>query len=181
MIRVFSFQPEYFNNNGDQGNLELLRTLLRRQGSDYKFTAKLQDADFALFGDASIAAMEHFDAELRDLQEQLVARHDAGAPTLLVGSSYEFFAPMLGFTGNPRPRRSEFVISNGIFGYRNSDKDLPVFHRHEMFWGTQLFGPILAKNPILTAELLDALGYEARFTEDELNWISQLRAVASDE
>ena len=181
MIRVFSFQPEYFNNNGDQGNLEVLRALLRRQGSDYKFTAKLQDADFALLGDASIAAMEHFDAELRELQEQLVARLDAGAPTLLVGSSYEFFAPMLGLTSSLMPRRSEFVSSNGIFGYRNSDRDLTVFHRHGLFWGTQLFGPILAKNPNLTAELLGAFGYELSFSESELNWISQLRAVASDE
>lgn len=181
MIRVFSFQPEYFNNNGDQGNLEVLRALLRRQGSDYKFTAKFQDADFVLFGDASIAAMEHFESELRDLQEQLVARHEAGAPTLLVGSSYEFFAPLLGLSGNPMARRSEFVNSNGVFGYRNSEKDLPVFHRNGMFWATQLFGPILAKNPTLTAELLGAFGYEAKFTEDELSWISQLRTVASDE
>ena len=178
MIRVFNFEPKFFNNNGDQGSIEVLTVLLQRQGAAIQFVDSLDDADFALFGDASIATMEHFRDRLAKFSSSLLDRHAAGAPTLLVGSCYEHFAQQLGLPLRPMERQSDFEESAGVFGYRNSVLDLPSFYENGLFWGTQLFGPLLAKNPQLTARLMSHFGYEAAYTAQELSWVDEIRRRA---
>ncbi|MEL0261711.1 MAG: hypothetical protein VXA38_06315, partial [Aquiluna sp.] len=65
MITYFSFQPEHFNNNGDQGNLEVLKSLI---GDSFSPTESIDLANFVMFGDASIAVMQHHAAALEKLR-----------------------------------------------------------------------------------------------------------------
>jgi len=91
MITYFTFEPEYFNNNGDQGNIEVLLHFLKRSGHKVKRVDSPKDADFVLIGDGSLAVVEHFAKKLGALRNEIKKRFDAGKPTLVVGSSFEFF------------------------------------------------------------------------------------------
>lgn len=176
MIKVFSFRPEYFNNNGDQGNLEALS----------HFTGKsldlvdIEKAEFALFGDGSRAAIREFGAELEAMVPELQRRLDTKAPTLIVGSAYEFFAPKL--SGLPAlsygPRVSEFREANhssiNVKGYRNSeviDSDLFV---SGYFVATTLYGPVLAKNIELLEHMAKGLSLQVNVSERQRSWIAKL-------
>ena len=176
MIKVFSFRPEFFNNNGDQGNLEAIRHFLN---VEIEFSA-IDEADFVLIGDASRAAMREFDKELLALTPALQERLDKGLPTLVIGSSYEFYSELL--AGTPRlsygARASEFRTAKfaelTVRGYRNSevvDQDLFVSGAFVM---TTLFGPVLAKNPQLLQLMARNFGCEANFSPLELEWIEKL-------
>lgn len=176
MIRVFSFRPEYFNNNGDQGNLEALSHFTNQTVE----LVELEKADFALFGDGSRAAIREFTSELEGLVPELQKRLDTGAPTLLVGSAYEFFAPRL--SGLPvlkyGKRVSEFRdVSAGsidVKGYRNTeviDEDLYVSGH---FIATMMYGPVLAKNIGLLDHVAKGLSLEINVSESQQSWISKL-------
>ena len=176
MTSVFSFRSQYFNNNGDQGNLEALEHYSKQRFPK----ASIEEADFVLFGDASRAAMREYESGLESCVPVLEQRLSRGLPTLLVGSCYEFFAPRL--SGMPKleygQRVSEFreVEASGIRvrGYRNSEvlgQDLFI---ERLFVGTTLFGPVLAKNLELTKRMAAGLGLELSVTNEERQWIEQL-------
>lgn len=176
MINVFSFHPEYFNNNGDQGNLEALSHFTRCDLNP----ESIDKADFVLFGDASRAAMRHFDAELDSLMPALQRRIDAGEPTLLVGSCFEFFSE--GLHGLPRPvhgeRVSEFrsATSDGITakGYRNSTIVSGDLFIKGSFIGTTLFGPVLAKNIALLERVANSMNLQIEISQAEREWIEKI-------
>ena len=84
--------PEHFNNNGDQGNIEVLSTELKAAKVEHAAMDKIEEADFVLFGDASRAAMRHYESELEGYRPLIRDRFSEGLATLLVGSCYEFFA-----------------------------------------------------------------------------------------
>jgi CobQ-like glutamine amidotransferase family enzyme len=159
MIKLFSFEPHYFNNNGDQGNLEVIKHLLTEQKVKFKITSTIEEADFVLIGDASQAVMEEYSKQLGKFRKHIAARHRKGLPTLLVGSAYEFFAETLELDFQRQPRESKFVkTQDEYFGYRNSDNSLPICHVKDAFVATSLFGPVLIKNPALLEKVLVALG-----------------------
>jgi CobQ-like glutamine amidotransferase family enzyme len=177
MIKIFTFEPEYFNNNGDQGNLQVITALLEQQKKKYKFVTTAKEADFVLIGDCSLASLEHFDKQLGKLSKLVADRYSKGLPTLLVGNAYEYFAPQFGLTLNRVKRESRFVTTaEGHFGYRNSDNDLPVCLVNGAFIATSLFGPVLAKNPQLLTLTMSALGAAARLSEQALGWIEAIRS-----
>jgi hypothetical protein len=159
MIKLASFRPGFFNNNGDQGNLDVLTAQLAAIGQAFEVTDDCQSSDFLLIGDSSIAVHENFQEELRDLLPELKIRLLAGKPTLLVGRSWEFFAPLLGVELNEGPRESKFVklkvSDHEVVGYHNSTVVEPRLFISGAFIGTTLFGPLLAKNP----SVLKMLGY----------------------
>lgn len=176
MIRVFSFRPEYFNNNGDQGNLEALSFFTKQPLK----MVDIEDAEMVLIGDGSRAAIREFEGELIDMLPDLQKRYAEGLPTLLVGSAYEFFMERIPLVERPTYglRESEFreVTVEGITvkGYRNSElvgEDLVLSGG---FIGTTLFGPVLAKNPALLERIAKFLGVEVQISPDELDWISKL-------
>ena len=177
MIRVFSFEPNYFDNNGDQGNVEILLHQLAQQGKKFKLVTEAEKADFVLIGDASNAVMEKYSKQLAKLRKTIAQRFAQGLPTLLVGSAYEFFAAEMGLTPKVVKRESKFITtSEGYFGYRNSDKDLPVCLVKDSFIATSLFGPVLAKNPQLLARVLKAVGAELKLSAQALEWIEIIRS-----
>ena len=182
MIRVFSFRPEYFNQNGDQGNLEALSHFTGQTLEQSDFDS----ADFVLFGDASRAAMREFSEQLHGFVPGLQKRLDSGKPTLLVGSCYELFAPML--SGMPEfvfaERRSEFsettVADIEIFGYRNTEVSTPEVFVNGGFVGTVYFGPVFAKNPELLGIVVKQLGFEVSVSQEERRWLQEIRSTISD-
>jgi CobQ-like glutamine amidotransferase family enzyme len=156
--------PTYFNNNGDQGNIEVLSKQLQWRGVQYSVTtAALQDSDFLLVGDGSRAVMREFGSELDAITELLAERLRTGKSTLLVGSAHEFFCsrlPGLPELGNaPRVSEHREVSSGGlsVFGYRNNEIDNDLFIE-QAFISTSLFGPILAKNENLLNIVLNSMG-----------------------
>ena len=176
MTKVFTFQPEYFNNNGDQGNLEALAHFTK-QPLD---SVGINEAAFVLVGDASRAAMRHFLVELDEILPTLQHRLENSLPTLIIGSSFEYFSGRL--SGMPKPvhgeRVSEFrtAKSDGVeaSGYRNSTLVSQDLFIRGAFVGTTLFGPVLAKSPQLLRRITDALGLSVSMTTQEKEWISKI-------
>lgn len=177
MTTVFSFQPEYFNQNGDQANLEVLEyatgSRLTRIGDPA--------ADLLVVGDASRAAMRKFSSEMQALQPHIEERLELGRPTLLVGSSFEFYSDRSEMLPKlPRgPRVSKFVkvdhAGSEVVGYRNSEVvDSELFIRGA-FVGTLLFGPLLAKNPDLLSMFANALGLDFSLDDSYRELVSQVR------
>lgn len=164
MIKLATFMPTYFNNNGDQGNIEVLSKQLEWRGVQYSVTStELQDSDFLLVGDGSRAVMREFESELSAITELVAERLRTGKATLLVGSTHEFFCSRL--PGLPElqeaPRVSEHreVSSSDlrVFGYRNNEIDNDFFIE-QSFISTSLFGPILAKNENLLNIVMNSMG-----------------------
>lgn len=164
MIKLATFMPKYFNNNGDQGNIEVLAKQLEWRGVQYSVTStELKDSDFLLVGDGSWAVMREIKSELAAITELLAERLRTGKATLLLGSAHEFFCSRL--PGLPElkyaPRVSEHreVVSGDlrVFGYRNNEIDVDFF-MEQAFISTSLFGPILAKNENLLKIVLGSMG-----------------------
>jgi len=169
--------PEHFNNNGDQGNIEVLSLELKAAKVEHAVVDKIEEADFVLFGDASRAAMRHYESELEGYRPLIRERFSKGLGTLLVGSSYEFFAKDLGLELRQVARKSEFV-SGEYFGYRNTEYDLDPVTRNGLFVATSLYGPFLAKNPGYLSDLLIGLGIQPNLDPERLSWIEKIREVS---
>jgi CobQ-like glutamine amidotransferase family enzyme len=164
MIKLATFMPEYFNNNGDQGNIEVLAKQLQWRGAKYTVTStEFADSDFLLVGDGSRAVMREFESELASISDLVAGRLRTGKATLLVGSAHEFFCSRLPELPELKkaPRVSEHrEVSSGdlrVFGYRNNEIDVDFFIE-QAFISTSLFGPIFAKNQILLNIVLTSMG-----------------------
>ena len=181
MIRISSFRPEHFDNNGDQGNIEALRYCLNSQQIEHLVTDQIsQEDDLVLVGDASIAAINHYEVELLDLVPLLTSRLADGRATLLIGRSYELLAPHLGIQLQLGARSSEFMKVptdfGEVIGYHNSELVEPRFFSNENFLGTTLFGPVLAKNPQLLKRIASALGYQGELQQWQLDFPAEISA-----
>ena len=165
MIKLYSMDSKLFNNNGDQGNLEVLQAILMDQAVEFSTTEFLEDADFALIGDCSIGVLEHRRSELDALVTALLARKERGQATLIVGRPFEYLAEKLGIELQLGKRESQFVEANSntmkAFGYHNSEVVSPRLWNHGAFIGTTLFGPLLGKNPEVLKAVLLSLGLNA--------------------
>ena len=166
MIKLSSFKPEFFDNNGDQGNLAVISAQFAALNVEFEITNDYQGSDFLLVGDCSIAVLNHFETELLELLPALKMRLMAGKPTLLVGRSYEYFAPLLDIDLKHGERESKFVslrvLDHDVFGYHNSTVVEPRLHVSGSFIGTTLFGPLFAKNPQLLKKIASSLGVELK-------------------
>lgn len=187
MTHYFSFAPEHFNNNGDQGNIEVLRYFLTSQGVEFEQTDAIESADFVLIGDASRAAIAHYELELFELVPILQARFDQGLPTLIVGSSYELLAGRIrGLEAQQLgPRFSGFAsteLTPGIRvgGYKNSEMVGADIEMSGLFIATKYFGPVLAKNPELLDMILVGLGAQmAQWPKQMLDLVQLVRQTSS--
>jgi CobQ-like glutamine amidotransferase family enzyme len=178
--------PEYFNNNGDQGNIEVLKKQLEWRGVEFSLSSSdLDDSDFLLVGDGSRAVMREFESDLSSLSALLQERLDTGKATLLVGSSHEYFCAKIPELPNLKTfsRVSEFrEVTSGsqkAFGYRNTDKDLDLFV-DRAFISTSLFGPVLAKNQNLLNLVLASMGVNRELSSEHQARLDEvLKAVRS--
>lgn len=178
MTSVFSFEAQFFNQNGDQGNLAVLEHVTEKK------LLKIDDptADLVIIGDASRAAMRRFAPELTALIPAIEQRLLEGLPTLLVGSSFEFYSERCEMlpTLTRGPRESKFVKVNHdgsqVVGYRNSDVLGSELFVRGCFVGTLLFGPLLAKNPDLLGLFSESLGLETEAQDSYWQLTEQVRA-----
>lgn len=178
MTSVFSFEAQFFNQNGDQGNLAVLEHVTGKK------LLKIDDptADLVIIGDASRAAMRRFTPELTALIPAIEQRLREGLPTLLVGSSFEFYCEQSDVlpTLTRGPRESKFVTVNHggsqVVGYRNSDVLGSELFVRGCFVGTLLFGPILAKNPDLLRLFSESLGLKLEVQNSYWQLTEQVRA-----
>lgn len=188
MSTYFSFHPEHFNNNGDQGNLEVLGFFLKAQGIDFESTEDISSADFVLIGDASRAAVRNYGKELLETASALHQRHASGMATLIVGSSFEFLASKVPWMAEPEYgapvsefRTLETVGGESVLGYRNSKMLGSDFILQGNFITTTFFGPILAKNPDLLDQILIACGgLAAEWSQDMKTWVEKIRDTRPD-
>ena len=175
MSTYFSFNAEHFNNNGDQGNIAVLKFFLGRQDIALEEVNEITEAAFVLVGDASRAALREYAVPMMEMASGLEVRHAAGLPTLLIGSSYEFYASRVSWLETPKLgesvsefRTTETNEAGQVFGYRNSRVMDFDFDRKGDFIATTFFGPILAKNPVVLDQILIACGGQAAVWPEEM-------------
>lgn len=186
MISYFSFHPKHFNNNGDQGNLEVISYFLAAQGVGFEQAETVDLADFVLIGDGSRAAIRHYTQHLTELIPALQSRYDSGKATLIVGSTYEFFMGKIrGLDAQEQGERvsafsSTEIDGSMIGGYRNSELTGPDAQIKGAFIATKYFGPLLAKNPEILDLVLTEIGAQkASWPTEMLELVKQIRELSS--
>ncbi|MFM1783955.1 MAG: hypothetical protein RLZZ579_232, partial [Actinomycetota bacterium] len=156
---------------------------LAARGIDFEQAgqSQAQNADFLLIGDASRAALRFYQPGLEALVSILIERLNNERPTLIVGSSYEFLSSRIGLNASVETTRvSDFVsirVNNSdVVGYLNSSSNLPGLEIRGGFIATKLYGPLLAFNPDLLADILHRLGAEPAYPEGMLKSVESYRA-----
>jgi CobQ-like glutamine amidotransferase family enzyme len=189
-IKLVSLFPKHLDLNGDQANLLVLAKRLQWRGvaADIVAVDKGQsipnDAALIFLGHGSMAAWADIEFDLNRLLgdiRQLVAD---GAAFMAVATGHEraINLGLLGGPVNPSSRISRFEIAEfedqEILGYLNSATDAPTIQKRGLLLGTQLHGPVFAKNPTFAdsylAEIAKSRGVE--FIGAELNTNSSLVA-----
>jgi CobQ-like glutamine amidotransferase family enzyme len=169
ILKFVSLFPAHLNLNGDQANLDVLTKRLSWFGHEAQITSvdKVNTpptkADLIFIGHGSIAAWKdiepHLGAQLIWIRDQL----RNGAMLFAVASGYERAISMGLFQGslNETQRISKFEIAatrfGEVLGYLNAATEAPVFQEQDGNIGTQLHGPVMAKNPIFADLVLSEL------------------------
>ena len=169
ILNFVTLFPGHLNLNGDQANLDVLSKRLSWFGHEAQITSvdkghtPSTNADLIFIGHGSIAAWKdiepHLEAQLIWIKEQL----RSGALLFAVASGYERAISMDLFQGslNETARISKFEIVESrlgeVLGYLNAATDAPVFQVQDGNIGTQLHGPLMAKNPRLADQLLSEM------------------------
>ena len=181
MIRLLELYPEHLNLNGDRGNLLILQRRLEWASVQVQvFTHRAGQPlpatppDFVLLGHGSPAAWRQIYADLAKCAQTLENWLAAGTQLLAVSSG---FAALHGLFGSlpvsveRKDRSSKFIsdVFEGqeLVGYLNSELDLPNLHIDENFIGTNLHGPILAKNVWLADAIISKLDAEPGVVDEE--------------
>lgn len=163
-LKFVALYPSHLDLNGDQANLKVLAKRLAWRGLQAEIVALQKgmdipaDADLIFIGHGSMAAWQDIKTDIQRLLPSIKKHLDAGKAFMAVASGYELSFELGLFAGSlePRPRVSKFEIAdlNGtqVLGYLNSASNSPVIEKHGLTLGTQLHGPVFAKNP----ELADA-------------------------
>ena len=173
-IKLVSLFPKHLDLNGDHGNLLVLAKRLQWRGiaSDIVSIDKGQsipkDAALIFLGHGSMAAWADIESELDHLLDDIKQLIADGAAFMAVATGHEraIRLGLLGGTANATNRISKFEIAElegqEILGYLNSATDAPVIQKQRLLVGTQLHGPVFAKNPLFAdsylAEIAQARG-----------------------
>lgn len=197
MIRLLELYPDHLNLNGDRGNLLVLQRRLEWAEievtvSSYQAGGSLggQAPDFVLLGHGSPAAWRQIYADLARIAPTLQTWIDGSTQMLAVSSGFAALHGLL--SGLPSevnkvPRISKFEVAEfadeQIVGYKNTDLDLPTIERFGNLIGTVLHGPLLAKNPKLSEEILSGIlgnGQSENFelSEPVKNYVEDARKLA---
>jgi len=159
-IKLVALFPNHLDLNGDQSNLLILAKRLQWRGVAAEIIAVNKgqsipkDAALIFLGHGSMAAWADIEPELNRMLgdiKQLIAN---GAAFMAVATGHEraINLGLLGGTANANDRISKFEITElegqEILGYLNSATDAPVIQKRGLLLGTQLHGPVFAKNPL---------------------------------
>lgn len=158
-FRIATFFPEHLDLNGDQANLLVASKRLEWLGYEVKISAIEQDTelpsdtDFIFVGHGSIAAWADIKESMAHAITWIANSVQKGCGFMAVASGQEWAirSGLLAGDANPTERISKFEIAEiegrEILGYLNSSTRAPVIQKDGLALGTQLHGPVLAKNP----------------------------------
>jgi CobQ-like glutamine amidotransferase family enzyme len=184
-VRLVSLFPEHLNLNGDQANLLVASKRLEWFGYESEIVSvgmgeDIPDGAHLIFlGHGSLAAWNYLSADLERLVPQIRNSITQGSGFMAIASGYEK-AIRLGFFGgdlSAKKRVSKFEVVNlgnlEVLGYLNSTTKAPVIQKDELSLGSQLHGPLFAKNPDLVdsylAEILAAKNYSVAKKQEKNN------------
>jgi hypothetical protein len=158
-FRIATFFPEHLDLNGDQANLLVASKRLEWLGFEVeiasidKATKLPLYADLIFVGHGSLAAW----ADIQDFMTNAITwisqSVQEGSAFMAVASGHEWAirSGLLAGDAMPTERISKFEIAEvegrEVLGYLNSSTSAPVIQKTDLLLGTQLHGPILAKNP----------------------------------
>lgn len=169
ILNLVSLYANHLNLNGDQANLVVMQKRHQWRGGTvaHQVVAKGQDipveADLIFLGHGSMAAWNDIDEDLVRLTPQIHERIASGSAFMSVASGYERAIKLGLFEGSLEPceRISKFeIVQLGDFevlGYLNAATNAPVIQKTGLLIGTQLHGPVFAKNPGLVDSYLNEI------------------------
>ena len=168
MLNILVLYPEHLNLNGDAANAGVLARRMNWYGLDAAIDfyhpgdeLPAHQPDFVLLGHGSAAAWKAIEVDFARIFPALREWVAAGVYGLAVNSGQERLhdesTKLFGHSLNSGARVSEFVVAQvdwladrgmrgAALGYQNSTFDAPLIERVNNFVGTQLHGPVLAKN-----------------------------------
>jgi CobQ-like glutamine amidotransferase family enzyme len=171
-IRIAALFPDHLDLNGDQANLKVAKARLEWLGYEveiipvHKGDQVPAESAMVFLGHGSIAAWADIDSELRAQVPKLKAMIQEGVAFMAVASGHERAIELGFFPGKvaKRERISKFELTNlnglEVLGYLNSETDAPIIQKSGLLLGTQLHGPLFAKNPKLVdayfAEIIES-------------------------
>ena len=189
-IKLVGLFPNHLNLNGDQANLNVLAKRLQWRGVAAEIVAVdkgqsiPKDAALIFLGHGSMAAWADIQADLNRILGEIKLLIGEGAAFMAVATGHEHAIKLglLDGAASTRKRISKFEIAElegqEILGYVNSATDAPVIQKQGLLIGTQLHGPVFAKNPMFAdsylAEIANVQGIE--LIEAELNTNTSLVA-----
>jgi CobQ-like glutamine amidotransferase family enzyme len=180
-LKFASLFPGHLDLNGDQANLRVAAKRLQWFGHQVDFVSVNRgekipsDSALVFLGHGSIAAWSDIEGDLANLMPQIKSLISNGAAFMAVSTGHERAIEYGLLPGKVEKvqRISKFEITTfdglEILGYLNSETTAPVFQKQGLLLGTQLHGPLFAKNPLLVdtylAEILNqgsAISFELK-------------------
>lgn len=183
IYNILVMYPQHLNLNGDVANAGVLA----RRMNWYGHSAAIEFhnpgdelpnylPDFVLFGHGSEAAWADVEEDLTRNWPKISAWFDKGVLGLAINSGQELLhgTSFAYLDGELRAgeRVSKFVAVetdlfgsvNNLLGYQNSIYSAPIIELKNSLIGTQLHGPVLAKNSWLADEIIRRITGESELT-----------------
>ena len=158
-FKISTFFPEHLDLNGDQANLIVASKRLEWLGYEVEISAIEKgtelpsETDLIFVGHGSLAAWADINESMTNAISWISNSVQKGCGLMAVASGQEWAirSGLLAGGANPTERISKFEIAEieglEILGYLNSSTSAPVIQKNGHVLGTQLHGPVLAKNP----------------------------------
>jgi CobQ-like glutamine amidotransferase family enzyme len=158
-FKIATLFPEHLDLNGDQANLLVASKRLEWLGYEVnisaieKATELPRETDLIFVGHGSLAAWADINESMTNAISWISNSVQKGCGFMAVASGQEWAirSGLLAGDANPTDRISKFEIAEiegrEILGYLNSSTSAPVIQKNGLSFGTQLHGPVLAKNP----------------------------------
>jgi CobQ-like glutamine amidotransferase family enzyme len=182
MIKLISLFSRHLDLNGDQANLKVAQIRLGWFGHQVEIVnvdkgeAIPTDAALVFLGHGSIAAWADIEDDLYKLVPQITSLIANGMAFMAVASGHERAIELGLMPGKvdkvERVSKFEIATLDGqeILGYLNSETTAPIIQKQGLVLGTQLHGPLFAKNP----DFVDS--YLAEVLQSQLGTLVTLQA-----
>lgn len=171
-VNLVALYPGHLNLNGDQSNLTVAKQRLEWFGYKCEILSVEKGdqipahADLIFIGHGSYAAWSDLEEEFRKIKIDISSLVARGCGLMAIASGYEKAIELGFFAGDlsSSRRTSKFEIAKldglEVLGYQNTITKAPIIQKKGLLLGSQLHGPIFAKNPELAdsylAEIMSA-------------------------
>jgi CobQ-like glutamine amidotransferase family enzyme len=192
MIRLMELFPDHLDLNGDSGNLLVLERRIEWGGLSSSRESVLPGQtpnsrpDVLLIGHGSAAAWKQVYAELARLAPMIQDWLKQGTQVLAISSGFAALHGLidgLPISVDRSQRVSKFVVDEfegeQVFGYLNSELQLPAMIRHGNILGSMLHGPLLAKNTGLADQIIESVMASAIRAEINSSKFDEIELLAT--